>query len=183
MRIKSSWVKLLDVQEAILRRRSIRSFTDEDISDEDVRQIIEAGTFAPSAGNCQPWEFLIVRDRITKQKLAEAALGQRFVSQAPVVIVVCANIKRSTSRYGSRGQELYCIQDTAAAIENMLLMAVSKGLGTCWVGAFNEVLAKEALELPVGIRPVAIIPLGNPAETPRMPRRRSYEDVVHHKKW
>ena len=183
LRINSGWVQLLDLKEAILRRRSIRSFTDEEISDEDVGQIIKTGTFAPSAGNCQPWEFLVVRDRTTKQKLAEAAFGQRFVSKAPVVIVVCANIKRSTSRYGSRGQDLYCIQDTAAAIENMLLMAVSKGLGTCWVGAFNEILAKESLELPVGIRPVAIIPIGYPAGTPRMPRRRSFNEVVHHEKW
>lgn len=173
----------LDIQEAIRKRRSVRSFTGEDVSEETIRQIIEAGTFAPSAGNCQPWEFLVVRDRIIKQKLAEAALGQRFVSQAPVVIVVCANISRSTTRYGSRGQELYCIQDTAAAIENMLLIAISKGLGTCWVGAFNEVLAKEVLELPVGIRPLAIIPLGHSAETPRMPRRRSYNEVVHQEKW
>jgi len=176
-------VKHLDIQEAINRRRSIRSFTEDDVSEETLRQIIEAGTLAPSAGNCQPWEFVIIRDRLTKQKLAKSALGQNFIAQAPVVIVVCVNINRSTSRYGSRGQDLYCIQDTAAAIENMLLIAVSKGLGTCWVGAFNEVLAKESLELPVDIRPVAIIPLGNPAETPRMPRRRSYEDVVHHEKW
>jgi nitroreductase len=176
-------VKHLDIQEAINRRRSIRSFTGDDISEETLRQIIEAGTLAPSAGNCQPWEFIIVRDKTTKQKLAEAALGQRFVSQATVVVVVCANIKRSTNRYGSRGQDLYCIQDTAAAIENILLMAVSKGLGTCWVGAFNEVLAKEALELPVDIRPVAILPLGHPAETPQMPRRRSYKEVIHHEKW
>ncbi len=126
---------------------------------------------------------MIVRDRLIKQKLAKAALGQSFIAQAPVVIVVCVNIKRSAGRYGSRGQDLYCIQDTAAAIENMLLMAVSKGLGTCWVGAFNEVLAKEILELPLGIRPVAIIPLGRTAETPHMPRRRSYKDVVHHEKW
>lgn len=176
-------MKHLDIQEVINRRRSIRSFTEDDVSEETVRQIIETGILAPSAGNCQPWEFIIVRDKAKKQKLVEAALGQMFVSQAPVVIVVCANIKRSTNRYGPRGQELYCIQDTAAAIENMLLMAVSKGLGTCWVGAFNEVLAKEALELPVGIRPVAIIPIGNPAESPKMPRRRSYEDVVHYEKW
>jgi nitroreductase len=87
-------VKHLDIQEAINRRRSIRSFTGDDISEETLRQIIETGTLAPSAGNCQPWEFIIVRDKTTKQKLAEAALGQRFVSQAPIVVVVCANIKR-----------------------------------------------------------------------------------------
>ena len=173
----------LDIQDAILKRRSIRSFTEEDVPEDTVRQIIEAGTLAPSAGNCQPWEFIIIRDKMTKQKLAQAALGQNFVYQAPVVLVVCANIKRSANRYGSRGQELYCIQDTAAAIENMLLMAVSKGLGTCWVGAFNEVLAKEVLELPVGIRPVAIIPLGHPAKSPQMPRRRSFKDVIHQEKW
>ncbi|MCK5587893.1 MAG: nitroreductase family protein, partial [Candidatus Lokiarchaeota archaeon] len=112
----------MEIQEAISKRRSIRSFRDEGVSEDAVRQIIEAGILAPSAGNCQPWEFVVIRDKMTKQKLAQAALGQRFVSQVPVVIVVCANIKRSASRYGSRGQELYCIQDTAAAIENMLLM-------------------------------------------------------------
>jgi nitroreductase len=173
----------LEIQEAIRKRRSIRAFTGEDVSEEAIQQIIEAGTLAPSAGNCQPWEFIIIRNKLTKQKLAQAALGQMFIVQAPIVIVVCANINRSANRYGSRGRELYAVQDTAAAIENMLLMAVSKGLGTCWIGAFNEVLAKEVLELPVGIRPVAIIPLGNPAETPQMPRRRSYKDVVHQEKW
>jgi nitroreductase len=173
----------LEIQEAISKRRSIRSFRDEDVSEETIRQLIEAGMLAPSAGNCQPWEFIIVRERSIKQKLAEAALGQRFVSQAPVVIVVCANIKRSTSRYGSRGRDLYCIQDTAAAIENMLLTATSKELGTCWVGAFNEKLAKEILELPDDVRPVAIIPIGQPAEISRMPRRRSFDEVVHHEKW
>jgi len=173
----------MDFEEVLKSRRSIRKYTDEDVSEESVRQIIEAGMLAPSAGNMQSWEFIIVRDQTTKYSLSQESLGQKHILDVPVVIVVVANTKIAEKRYGSRGQDLYCIQDTAAAIENILLIAVSKGLGTCWVGAFNEVLAKEILELPVGIRPVAIIPLGRTTETPQMPRRRSYKDVVYYEKW
>ncbi|RLG40695.1 MAG: nitroreductase family protein [Thermoproteota archaeon] len=165
--------------EAILGRRSVRRFRTDLIPEEDLRKILEAAIWAPSAGNLQSWEFVIVRDPARKRDLARAALGQWFIAEAPVVIVVCANEERSASRYGDRGRKLYCIQDTAAATQNMLLAAYSLGYGTCWVGAFDESAASSIIGAPSGVRPVAIIPIGKPAETPIPPRRLPLEKVTH----
>jgi nitroreductase len=109
----------------------------------------------------------VVRNQETKRALARAALTQWFLGEAPVVIVVCADPERSARRYGDRGRHLYSIQDTAAAIENLLLAAVASGLGACWVGAFDEDAAADALDLSSHLRPVAIVPIGYPAEQPR----------------
>jgi len=170
----------LDLFEAIKQRRSVRAYTREDVSEEDVEKLIEAARLAPSAGNIQPWRFVIVRGAEVKRKLAEAALYQTFIEEAPVVIVVCADEAQSSQGYGNRGATLYCIQDTAAATQNILLAAHALGLGTCWVGAFREELVKKALNAPMNIRPVAIIPVGHAAEKPRAPLRRSLEEVVHY---
>jgi len=94
--------------------------------------------------------------------------------------VVCANQLRSGSGYGSRGVNLYCLQDTAVATQNMLLAAHALGLATCWVGAFQEEEARKVLHTPNGVRPVAIIPVGHPAEKPEAPDRRPMSDIVHH---
>jgi len=170
----------LDVFEAIKGRRSIRAYSSRNVSDEDVLRLIEAARWAPSAGNIQPWEFVIVRDPEVKGRLAAAALNQSFVREAPVVIVVCADVARSGRGYGSRGEQLYSIQDTAAAVENILLAAYALGLATCWVGAFMEREVAEAVHAPGNLRPVAIIPVGYAAETPRCPRKRSVDEIVHY---
>ena len=171
---------LLDVFEAIKGRRSIRAYTDDNISDEIVRQLIDAARWAPSAGNLQPWEFIIVRDAKTKEALSAAALDQTFIETAPVVIVVCTNEDRTSWRYGSRGVNLYCLQDTAAAVQTLVLAAFAIGLGTCWIGAFREETAKQTLKTPEGVRPIAIIPLGYPAKKPRAPQRRPIDEIVHY---
>ncbi len=173
----------LEFQEVIKSRRTIRKFTDEDVSEEDIRKIIETGMLAPSAGNTQSWEFIIVRDKTTKHSLSQEALGQIHVFEAPVLIVVAANTKLAEKRYGSRGRDVYCFLSTGAATQNMLLMAVSMGLGASWVGAFKERPVQEILNLPEDIRPIGIITIGHPAETPEMPKRRSYKEVVHNEKW
>ena len=170
----------MDVLEAIEGRRSIRAFKSEDVPLEIVEKLIDAAKWAPSAGNIQPWEFIIVRKPEIKRRLVEAALGQTFIEEAPVIIVVCANENRSSQGYGVRGKTLYCIQDTAAAIQNILLTAYSLGLGTCWIGAFREEEARKILEIPYGIRPVAIIPVGYPAETPPPRSRRPINQIVHY---
>jgi len=121
-----------------------------------------------------------VRKLRIKRRLVEAALDQVFIEEAPVVIVVCANEVRSSQGYGVRGETLYCIQDTAAAIQNIHLTAYSLGLGTCWVGAFREQEAREILKIPHVIRPVAIIPVGYPAEVPTAPSRRPISQIVHY---
>jgi len=169
----------LDVFEAIKGRRSIREFTKQDVSKDSVEKIIDAARMAPSAGNIQPWEFVVIRDAQTKRKIAEAALGQMFIATAPVIIVVCAHLRRSAQGYGSRGEKLYAIQDTAAATENILLSAHALGLGTCWIGAFEEDEVKEVLDLPSEVRPVAIIPVGYPAEKSSPPHRRHLDEIIH----
>lgn len=170
----------MGVLEAIKGRRSVRAFKSEDVPAEIVEKLIDAARWAPSAGNVQPWEFIIVRKPEIKRRLVEAALGQMFIEEAPVVIVVCANEDRSTQGYSVRGKTLYCIQDTAAAIQNIHLTAYSLGLGTCWVGAFKEEEARETLKVPHGIRPVAIIPVGYPAESPPPRSRRLISQIVHY---
>lgn len=170
----------MEVFEAIKTRRSIRAFTNEEVSEEEVRKLIDAARQAPSAGNIQPWEFVIVRDPRRKHRLTAAALNQTFIEEAPVVIVVCANEAQSGWGYGARGATLYCLQDTAAATQNILLAACDLGLGTCWVGAFYEEKVRKVVNVPRGVRPVAIVPVGHPAEKPSPRPRRSITEIIHY---
>jgi len=169
----------MDFWQVIEERRSVRNFDSaRDVPHETVQRILEAAIRAPSAGNCQPWHFIVVRSEQIKGRLAQAAYGQWFIADAPVVIVVCAEPDRSAWRYGSRGSQLYCLQDTAAATEHILLAVTALGLGACWVGAFDEKAAAKALDLPASLRPVAIVPLGHPTARPYRTPRRSLNEVV-----
>ena len=170
----------MEFWEVIQARRSVRQFQpDKQVRDEQVRRLLEAALISPSAGNRQPWHFYVVRSKEIKAGLVEAAHGQAFVAQAPVVIVVCADAARSASRYAERGRELYCIQDTAIAATQIVLAAVDMGLGTCWVGAFDEERAAAALHLPQVLRPVAILPIGYPVkESGGRTSRRPLDEVV-----
>ena len=162
----------------VRERRCIRSFSSRALDREAVERVLESATWAPSAGNLQPWFFIVIQKAEIRRKLAQAALGQNFISEAPLLIVVCADTLRSCNRYGRRGLELYCIQDTAAAIQNMLLTAHSLGLAACWVGAFNEDEARSVLGLHAEMKPLALIPIGFSESRPRAPSRRSLSDVV-----
>jgi len=146
------------------QRFSCRSFQDKPIPPECLDALLEAARWAPSAGNLQPWKFYILRNANLKKELAQAGFGQGFLFDAPVVIVVCALPEQSAKNYGERGRTLYCLQDTAAAAENILLQATMLGLGSAWVGAFRETAVVRALSLPEGEKPVALIPVGYPAE-------------------
>lgn len=169
-----------DIADAIKDRRSIRRFAPRDIPSATLSRLLEAASMAPSAGNRQPWFFYVVGNADTRQELAKAAFGQSFLVEAPVNIVVCAEPERSSERYGERGARLYCLQDTAAAVQNLLLMAEGLGLATCWVGAFDEQRVCQVLDIPKGLRPVAIIPVGysNLAKSPQPPVRRSLSEIV-----
>ena len=170
----------MDILEAIKGRRSIRTYKKQDVPNAVIEKLINLACFAPSAGNMQPWEFIIVRKIEIKKNLAKCAFNQTFLNEAPILIIVCANESRSSQRYGNRGKSLYCIQDTAAAIQNILLAAHSFGLSTCWVGAFNENIAKEILNIPLKIRPVAIITIGYGAETPSPRSTIPISQTVHY---
>lgn len=173
----------MELFEAIRGRRSIRSYSEESLPQADLDQILEAAICAPSAGNMQSWDFVIVRSEGGKKALSEAAYGQGFIAEAPVVIVVCANGARSASRYKERGRSLYSIQDTAAAIQNILLASYALGYGSCWIGAFDEEKAARTVHTPPEVRPVAIIPIGRPAELPEARSRLSLNRVTHPEKF
>ncbi len=171
----------MEFWDVIHARHSVRQYrTDKPLKEAQVQRLLEAAIRAPSAGNRQPWHFYVVHSQEVKQGLADAAFGQSFVAEAPVVIVVCADAARSAARYGERGRDLYCIQDTAIAATYILLAAVDMGLGACWVGAFDEEHAARVLRLPAVLRPVAIIPVGYPAKEggARTPRRGLSEVVT-----
>jgi len=168
----------LDFGSVLASRFSCRSFRTDPVPRERIVELLEAACSAPSAGNVQPWRFVVVTDAAHRQALAAAAFGQAFVAAAPVTVVVCAVPRESARGYGARGRDLYCLQDTAAAVENLLLAATAAGLGACWVGAFDEEAAHRALGLEPGWRPVAMIPLGSPAEAPARRTRRPLDDVT-----
>lgn len=167
----------MDVFRAVKERRSIRSFLRKDIPEDVLSNLIDALRWAPSAGNLQSRKFLFIRDEMTRKQIAAAALNQDFLSAAPVVIVGCADSGIGV-RYGRRGIDLYSIQDVAVSVMAMMLVAFENGLGTCWVGAFQETEVSKILKLPENLRPVAIVPVGYPERIPNPPSRRSVKELV-----
>jgi len=165
--------------QTIAKRRSIRAFKRDQVPSEALLQILEAARSAPSAGNRQARDIIVVRDRAVKRALAEAALDQEFIEEAPIDLVFCINPRRSAQRYGERGRNLYCILDAAASAENALLAAHALGLGTCWIGAFHDNAVARILGLPSDMRVVAIVPLGYTAEEPEPTPRLPFEEFVH----
>jgi len=169
----------MDFFSLIQSRRSIRLFKDTPVEVEKLQKILEACNLAPSAGNLQGYEIYVVTDPEQRQALVRAALGQEFLSQAPVDLVFCANPQRSAVKYGKRGRELYCIQDATIACTYAMLTATNLGLASVWVGAFNDEAVKKVLDAPAGVYPVAILPMGYAAESPERTSRRSLNTLVH----
>ena len=171
----------MTVFEAICSRYSVRAYQDRAIEEDKLQRILEAARLAPSARNRQEWRFVVVRDPALRERLAEAANGQRQVAQAPVVIAACAETDGAVM---TCGQECYPI-DVAIALEHIALQAVEEGLGTCWIGAFREDAAKEVLQIPADapIRIVELMPLGYAADTPREKTRLALADIVMYDAW
>jgi nitroreductase len=144
-------------------------------------RILEAARLAPSASNRQEWRFILVRDAAKRARLAEAASGQAFVGQAPVVIVACA---KHDGRIMRCGQACYPI-DVAIALEHIALQAVEEGLGTCWIGAFDEAAVKEICAIPAtdDVRVVELMPLGYPADQAKPKNRLAPDEIVMLEEW
>ena len=168
----------MDFENVIANRRSIRKYLKKEVENEKIRKMLNAINSAPSAGDLQAYEVFLVKDEELKEKLAEAAYGQYFISEAPLVFVFFANPKRSAIRYGTRGERLYCILDAAIAASYLQLSAVDLGLGSVWIGAFDDDKVRKILKVNERLIPVAIIPVGYPAEKPAATPRRKLEDLV-----
>lgn len=169
----------MEFAEVLAKRRSVRHFSNKhEVSEADIRALLEAATTAPSAGNIQPWRFTVVRSAEAQERLA-AALRQRWATAAPVVIVVSVDPRPCAARYGDRGEFLYSLQDTAAATQCILLAAVDRGLASCWIGAFDEDAVRDALGIQAPTTPVAILPIGYSAESAGNPARRPLSEVTN----
>ena len=167
----------MNVSEAIKNRRSIRRFHDKPITGEEADSLSDAIIWAPSAGNLQSRRFYFVFKKELKIRIAAACLNQMFIATAPLVVVACADYERIRP-YRDRGKNLYTIQDVACAIENLMLQAHELGLGSVWVGAFDEDALSGVLDLPSSQKPLAVIPVGRPAIKPVAPERLQKEDVI-----
>jgi len=170
----------MNVSEAIRTRKSVRSYLPKQVEDEKLTAVLEAARLAPSASNRQEWRFVIVRDAETRRKIAEAANNQTFIGEAPSVIVACAE---TDGRIMMRGQPCYPI-DVAIALDHIALAAVEHGLGTCWIGAFDEKKVKQILGIPEKIRVVELMPIGYATDpSPVEKKRLSLDAIVKHERW
>jgi len=170
----------MDVFEAINKRFSVRSYSDKPVEEEKLERVLEAARLSPSASNRQDWVFIVVKDPQMRRKLAEASGGQAFVGEAPVVLVCCGTDPETKM---SCDVELYAV-DVSIAMSYMMLQAVEEGLGTCWIGAFDQEQVKRLLGIPEGVKVVGLLPLGYPAITAIPPKRRkSLEEIVRYEKW
>ena len=166
----------MDVLEAIKERRSVRKYEPRAVPEEKLTQVLEAGRWAPSAGNSQPWKFIVVRDEKVKSELARVAVWGSFLAQAPVAIAVVIDPQASN----------HPVEDGAAATQNMLLAAHALGLGTCWIGSYGsgyEESAKEVLGIPGDKRLLSLISLGYPAESPTRKTRLELGELVCHDRY
>ena len=169
----------MDFEMVVKKRRMCREFLDRDVPQEKIDRILNLASRYPSAGHTEPQEFIVVRDQRVKHDLARAALDQMFVAQAPLVIVVVSDVRRSSRRYGERGVHFFSIIDGAFVAMLILLAVVDEGLGACFVGSFYDQEVQDVLGLPQDVRPIGIIPIGYCAEEPRRFPRRSRAQIVH----
>jgi nitroreductase len=149
----------MDLDMVIDKRHSVRSYTSMAPSDRDIEKLVVAAQKAPSAGNLKARKVFVLKGESQKKRLMEAALHQTFISEAPFLLLFCADHKAIRS-YGDRGRELYSVQDATIAATFAMLKATDLGLGTCWIGAFDEAKVSEAAGLPSYLRPVAILTVG-----------------------
>ena len=168
----------MDVFTAIEQRRSIRKYSDRPIEEEKLHKVLEAARLSPSAKNLQEWKFIVVRDDKIREELT-GAIGQPFVGGAPIILVCCGTEPNSIMK---GGQPRYTI-DLSIATAYMILKAYEEGLGTCWLGSYDERAVKKVLEVPDEVRVVSITPLGYPDESPAPRPRKPIDEIVSYDKF
>ncbi|MCS7258694.1 MAG: nitroreductase family protein [candidate division WOR-3 bacterium] len=166
----------MEFYEVVKKRRSIRAYKPDPIPEEILLRILETARLAPSAKNIQPWKFIVVKDRVVKEKLVTACRNQTFIGEAPVVICAVALKNIAFGRMGGYWNS-YPV-DVAIALEHIVLAATNEGLGTCWIGAYDENAVKELLKIPEDVQVIALTPLGYPKEIPNARPRKSLSEIV-----
>jgi nitroreductase len=169
----------MDFLELVNARYSTRSYQDRPVHEEALTRILEAVRLAPSGANRQPWRFVVVRDAEMRKRLAAACNGQQFIAQAPVVIAGCGLMPDRIMRCGIPGDPI----DLAIAMEHLALAATAEGLGTCWIGAFEQDKVRDVLGIPDTVRVVEVMTLGHPADSPNPKNRKELKDIVCYDGW
>ncbi len=169
------------LMELIEKRRSIRSYKDQEIEEDKLKYVLQAFRKAPSAKNLQPWKLVVIKNKKVIKDLAIACNNQTFMEEAPVIITACA---KEEEAYGTMGGYMnsYPI-DIAIALEHLILAATEKGLGTCWIGAFKEQLVKDILGVPEEVKVVALTPLGYPAGEGSIRGRKPLTEIISYDKY
>lgn len=165
--------------ELVGTRRSIRSFTAEAVTERDLERILQAANRAPSAGNLQAYEIVVVTDHDGRQRLSRAAFGQPCVAEAKVLLVFLANPARSAARYAARGERLFALQDATIAASYAQLAVHALGLASVWIGAFEDRAVLDAVNAPRALLPSSLLAIGHAAESPPLTPRRDLRDLVH----
>ncbi len=168
----------MDFFEVTARRHSVRAFKTAVVEDEKIERILKTVNSAPSAGDLQAYRVYLVRSRDTLRALARAAFDQFFIADAPLALVFCAVPSLSAIKYRQRGRQLYALQDATIAAAYAQLSATALGLGSVWVGALDEDEVQKAIGAEEDEVPIAILPIGYPAEVPAPTPRRSLKDLV-----
>jgi len=173
----------MDVFDAIRSRRSIRKYQDKQVPWDNIVTIMQAGKYAPSAGNLQNWKYIVIKSDAKRAAIAKACLEQEWMETAPIFIAVVSQPEKAERYYGTRGGRLYSIQGCAASIQNMMLTAHNLGLGSCWIGAFDEDEIWRILQLPEDISVQGIVTIGYAAEAPEAPPKYRIEHMMFFEKW
>jgi len=173
----------METSVCIKTRRSVRKFLPKPVEEEKILELLEAARWAPSAGNTNETRFVIVKNLETRKKIAEACLGQYWMTMAPVYIIVLSKYEKMERLYGTRGINLYMPVGAGASIQNLLLRANDLGLGACWVGAFDDFLVSQAIKATEEAKPIAIIPVGYPHTVPKPTPRPDLNEIVYFEKY
>ncbi len=170
-----------DFFETVRHRHSIRKYrTDMPVEQEKLHAILEMACAAPSAGDLQSYRILVITDEGQRKQLSEIADNQDFIAEAPVALLFCSEPARAGKKYGERGENLYALQDATIAASYAQLAVVAAGLGSTWVGYFDNDKLKQSLSLEAGLEPVALLSVGYPAELPEETARRPIKEIVAH---
>jgi nitroreductase len=166
----------VEFYDVIRKRRSIRKYKPDPIPEAILKNILDAGRIAPSAKNYQPWRFIVVKDPDKKKQIVAASRNQQFVGEAAVIVVGCALVDTAWGRMG--GYMSSWSVDLTIALDHIILAAVNEGLGTCWIGAFDEAEVKRILHIPDPVRVLALTPVGYPDDTPPERGRKSADEIL-----
>ena len=178
----------MEFNKVIKDRVSIRKYQKRNIDNSQLTYILECGHAAPTAGNVQPWEFIVVRDVTMKRKIVDttyvgnqknASIHQEWLMDAPVFIIICANKDRIVAKYGEEIMKKLIYLDCSASIENMLLAVVNLNLGSCYISGFRENELSQVLKLPSSHEVIAFIPIGYVEDTAIRRVKRPLKEVVH----